>query len=76
MTAIAKVTAKGQVTMPKEVRDALHVDSGSLLAWEALPDGSARVRVIQPMDVPYLQALEATLSEWGGARDEEAYRDL
>ena len=29
------------------------------------------------MDLKYLRALEGTLSEeWGGAADEEAYRDL
>lgn len=76
MTAVAKVTAKGQTTIPQEVRAALHVGPGDLIAWEVAEDGSARVRRVQPLDLEYLRALEGTLSEWGGEADEKAYRDL
>ena len=69
MPAIAKVT------LPKEVRDAMHV-SGSLLEWEIMNDGSAVMRVVQPLDASYLKVLETTLSEWSGAQDEKAYRNL
>jgi len=34
MRAFAKVTAKGQTTIPKDVRAALHVGPGDLIAWE------------------------------------------
>jgi AbrB family looped-hinge helix DNA binding protein len=76
MTAIAKITAKGQTTIPREIRDLLDVKPGDLIAWEAAADGSVRVRRAQPLDVAYLRAVEATLGEWAGAADEEAYRDL
>jgi hypothetical protein len=39
-------------------------------------DGTATVRRAQPFDLEYLRAVEGTLSEWSGAADEEAYRDL
>lgn len=76
MLAVAKITSKGQTTIPQDVRAALHVGPGDSLAWEVGPDGTATVRRVQPMDIEYLRALEGTLSEWSGEADEEAYRDL
>ncbi len=76
MTAIAKITAKGQTTVPQEIRAAMGVKPGDLISWESAPDGSARVRRIQPLDLEYLRAVEGTLSEWAGAADEEAYGEL
>ena len=76
MFTIAKVTSKGQTTIPQRVRAALHVEPGDLIAWEVGPDGSATVRRLEPMDLEYLRAVEATLGEWAGAADEEAYREL
>jgi len=60
MPAVAKITAKGQTTIPQDVR----------------AHGTAIVRRVQPLDVDYLCAVEATMSEWAGVADEEAYRDL
>jgi AbrB family looped-hinge helix DNA binding protein len=76
MTAIAKVTSKGQTTIPAGVRAALRVEPGDLIAWEVLSDGSARIRRVQPRDIEYLSAVEGTLTEWASAADEEAYRGL
>jgi bifunctional DNA-binding transcriptional regulator/antitoxin component of YhaV-PrlF toxin-antitoxin module len=76
MPAIAKITAKGQTTIPQEIRAALKVAPGDLIAWEVGPDGAATVRRVQPIDLEYLRALEATLSEWASAADDEAYRGL
>ncbi len=76
MIAVAKITAKGQTTIPQDVRAALHVSAGDLIAWEVSPDGTAKVRRVQPMDIEYLRAVEGTLGEWSGEADEKAYRDL
>ena len=76
MLAIAKVTSKGQTTIPQDVRLALKVTPGDLLAWEVGADGTATVRRVQPVDMEYLRAIEGTLGEWAGAADEEAYRGL
>jgi antitoxin PrlF len=76
MTVIAKVTAKGQTTIPQEIRAMLKVKPGDLIAWEAADDGSVHVRRVQPIDLEYLRAVEGTLTEWASAEDEEAYRDL
>ena len=76
MLAVAKITAKGQTTIPQEVRAALKVSPGDLIAWEVGADGTATVRRVQPMDIEYMRAVEGTLTEWAGAADEEAYRGL
>ena len=76
MLAVAKITAKGQTTIPQIVRAALQVSAGDLIAWEVGADGTATVRRVQPMDIEYLRAIEGTLSEWAGPADEEAYRGL
>lgn len=34
MLAVAKMTAKGQTTIPQNIRAALHVAPGDLIAWE------------------------------------------
>ena len=76
MSAVAKITSKGQTTIPQEVRAALKVGAGDLIAWEIGSDGSATVRRIQPLDIEYLKAVQSTLSEWACAEDEAAYREL
>ncbi|MBF2098666.1 MAG: type II toxin-antitoxin system PrlF family antitoxin [Gloeomargaritaceae cyanobacterium C42_A2020_066] len=76
MAAIAKITAKGQTTIPREIRRALQVEPGDLIAWEIAEDGTVRVQRVQPMDMDYLRAVEVTLNEWASAEDEAAYRDL
>ena len=76
MLAVGKITAKGQTTIPLEVRAALHVAPGDLITWSVGADGTATVRRVQPLDSDYLRAVEGTLSEWETAADQEAYRDI
>lgn len=40
----ATVTSKGQVTIPKEVRDALHLRAGHRLDFEVREDGNVLIR--------------------------------
>lgn len=76
MSAIAKITAKGQTTVPAEVRAALYIQAGDLIVWEPQADGSARVRRVQPLELDYLHAIEGTLTEWNSPADDQAYREL
>jgi antitoxin PrlF len=75
MTLSAKVTSKGQTTIPKEVRKALGLKPGDLILWEVV-EGRAVVRRVEPLDLAYLKALEESLTEWASPEDEEAYRGL
>jgi AbrB family looped-hinge helix DNA binding protein len=76
MLITSKITAKGQTTVPQEIRATLDSKPGDLIAWEVDPDGRVSVRRIQPADVEYLQAIQGTLSEWRTAEDEQAYGKL
>lgn len=42
----ARVTSKGQITVPKEIRDALGVRAGDSLIFE-VENGGAKVRVVR-----------------------------
>jgi len=76
MSTIAKVTVKGQTTIPQAVRAALNIKPGDLLLWETGDDGVAKVRRVEPLDLAYLRSVEGTLGEWSSHEDEEAYGDL
>lgn len=76
MTHFAKITTKGQTTIPQAVRAVLNVKPGDTIAWEVAEDGHVEVRRVQPADLPYLKAIEGTLSEWHTAEDEAAYGNL
>ena len=72
---LATLTAKGQITIPKAVRDALGLRQGDQLSWE-LEDGAVRVRLVAPLDLAYLRGLEAGLQEWQSEADDQAFADL
>ena len=74
----SKITSKGQVTLPKQIRERLQVQPGDTLAYELQASGSGvLVRKLRPFDRDWHQALSATLAEeWNSPEDEEAFRDL
>lgn len=76
MSKLAKISSKGQVTIPADVRKKMHLETGDTVAWESSDDGRIWVRRIEPLDLDYLSAVSGTLSEWNSSEDDEAYRDL
>jgi len=72
---VARLTAKGQMTVPKAVPETLGLQWGDQLSWE-VEVGSVRVRATSPLDRTFLKGLEAGLEEWGSAADEAAFADL
>lgn len=75
MSSVSRLTRKCQTTIPKDIRDLLHVKAGDLVAFEARGE-VVTVRKATALDVDYLRSLEATLTEWSSAADDEAYRGL
>jgi len=71
----SRVSSKGQVTIPKEVRDELDLDPGDVVGYE-VRDGLVTLRRVQPFDRAFHAALSKTLDEWTTPADEEAFRDL
>jgi antitoxin PrlF len=45
--ALARVTTKGQITIPAEVRKALDIGEGDDLLFEVVEVGEARIRVLK-----------------------------
>lgn len=71
----SRLSAKGQVTIPKEVREELDLGPGDLVAYE-IRDGVAVLRRVEPFDRAFHAALSGTLDEWNTPEDDEAFRDL
>ena len=44
----ATLTSKGQITLPKEIRDRLGLDAGSILHFQVLPDNTITARPVKP----------------------------
>ena len=69
----ARITSKGQVTIPKKVRTRMAVDAGDRLAFELDDDGGAR---IAPVRRP-MKPLRGFLAEYATGRrlDDERIRE-
>lgn len=74
--AVATLTSKGQVTIPKAIREKLAAVPGDQLSWEIGADGVITVAKVPAPDDAHLRALQSTLEEWSSSEDEEAYRDF
>jgi AbrB family looped-hinge helix DNA binding protein len=67
------VTSKGQVTIPKEVRDSLGIKPGTQVIIEATGNGEAvlrKVRPVEPRPDRFDRALGASEIKWDGSVDE------
>ena len=73
---LARVTAKGQATIPKCIREAAHIREGDMLAFDLDSNNRIIIRRIEPTIDSELLALQETLSEWNSPEDDEAWRDL
>jgi len=45
---LATLTSKGQITLPKEIRDRLGLDAGSVLDFQILEDNTITARPVKP----------------------------
>jgi antitoxin PrlF len=45
MSTEATLTSKGQTTIPKEIRDGLHMKEGDRMTFTLLPNGTVLMRV-------------------------------
>ena len=73
---ISALTSKYQATIPKQVRETLHLESGDRVEFLIAHDGAVRLRKA-PEPESELQSLEATLAaEWSSDDDDAAYAGL
>jgi antitoxin PrlF len=71
----SKLSSKGQVTIPRRVRERLGAKPGDLIAYEIKND-VVTLRRLEPLDAAFHAALSTTMDEWATAEDDEAFRDL
>lgn len=71
----AKITSRGQTTIPKPIRDAAALQEGDMIAFEVAADHVV-VRKVHTDRDDYLRGLAETMHEWTSPEDEAAWRDL
>jgi antitoxin PrlF len=57
---LATVTNKGQVTLPKAIRDELNIEQGTQLDFQLNPDGSMSVRTLKRSALAIVGLLKLT----------------
>ncbi len=71
----SRLSSKGQVTIPKAVREELGLEPGDLVAY-VVGDGAVRLERVAPFDAAYHAAISEALEEWASPEDDEAFGDL
>ena len=71
----AKITARGQTTIPKTIREAAGLHEGDVIAFEIEGDRLVVHKVVPGRD-EYLHGLAEVMGEWLSPEDEEAWRDI
>lgn len=73
--AKSRISSKGQVTLPKAVREAIGARPGDTILYQ-IKNKEVMLRRAQPFDAAFHSALAGTLDEWDTEEDDEAFRDL
>ncbi len=71
----SRLSSKGQVTIPKELRESIGLQPGDMVGYE-VKNGIISLTRIEPFDAAFHAALSDTLDEWVTREDDEAFRDL
>jgi len=75
LLATTKITSKGQISVPKAVRERLGAQLGDTLIYETSGDAVVLKR-LDPFDADFHRALTGTLAEWNSPEDDAAFSDL
>jgi AbrB family looped-hinge helix DNA binding protein len=71
----SRISAKGQLTIPSEVRKRLRLRPGDTIAY-AVSGETATIRKIDPLDAGFLRLANDTFADWNAPEADEAFRDL
>jgi antitoxin PrlF len=72
---VSRISSKGQVTLPKKVRDRIGAKPGDTIVYE-IRGGVVNLKRADPFDAAFHAALSTTLEEWASPEDDEAFHDL
>lgn len=74
-----RLTSRHQITVPKDVREALGLKAGDHVRFE-LRDGEAVIAREKPVrasaDAEWVEMMKLAMPEWFSEEDDEAYGDL
>ena len=70
-----RLSSKGQVTLPKKVRETLGAKPGDMIAYQ-IKGNVVTLKRLDPFDAAYHAALSWTMGEWNTPEDEEAFSGL
>ena len=71
----AKISSKGQSTIPAEIRKKLSVGPGDIIGFRVEGD-RITLQKIQKLDAGFLKLAAENFTEWNSPEAEEAFRDL
>lgn len=71
----SKVTARGQTTIPAEIRAKLRLRPGDTIVYSETKDGFV-IRKAGALDAEFLKLQGHSLSDWLSSEADEAFRDL
>ena len=72
---ISRLSPKGQITIPKDIRKSAGLKPGDLVAY-GTENGVITIKRVEPFDSKFHAALSEVLEEWNSTEDDEAFRDL
>ena len=72
---VAKVTSKGQATIPSKVRKALGVEAGDSVLFTVDGD-TVTLKRAEKLDAGFLKLASESFSDWNTEEADEAFRDL
>ncbi len=72
---ISRISTKGQISIPKKIRETLGVKPGDLIAYET-ENGVVMLKRVDPFDIAFHTALSDTLDEWNSTEDDNAFKNL
>ena len=72
---VSRLSSKSQITIPKEVRDAIGLQPGDAVTYE-VHDNVIELKRAGPFDAVFHKSLSKTMDEWATTQDEQAFHDL
>jgi len=71
----SRLSSQSQVTLPKQVREAIGAAPGDVIGYE-IRGNVVTIRRLQPFDAVYHASVSENLEEWATVEDDAAFRDL
>ncbi|NTU73799.1 AbrB/MazE/SpoVT family DNA-binding domain-containing protein [Candidatus Roizmanbacteria bacterium] len=72
---IARINAKGQITIPASIRKAANMNAGDTLGFEIKGEHVIVTKINSPADA-YLKGIEEALDEWSSPEDDAAWNGI